>query len=39
MDFVAAFNRKVSSVLDYLVAERDADPKRVVAIGGLTFPP
>ena len=33
-DFVTVFNRKVSGVLDYLVAQHNADPERVVAVGG-----
>ncbi|MCH2398356.1 MAG: prolyl oligopeptidase family serine peptidase [Pirellulales bacterium] len=33
-DFVSAFNSRLSSILDYLIAERIADPTLVIAVGG-----
>ena len=33
-DFVSAYNARLSSILNYLVAERIADPALVIAVGG-----
>mgnify|MGYP006114733801 CR=1 FL=1 len=33
-DFVTVFNARLSSILDFLVAERIADPALVIAVGG-----